>query len=163
MEQDANLTEEAKAQIAEKRAELLAGHDTEAHAAFINLRSKVQKLLDAAGVPETSVPRDTVASVIGRLRRLALEMTEFKIAERLAGLKIEKTSSGYALARFPDCYGHKCTIGDSELTADRFIWLGPENTSGDGSETRMLLTQDRVAALLPALHRFVKTGSIAEA
>lgn len=93
-------------------------------------------------------------------------------------MEIEHTARGFALGEFKDRNGEKCSIQDSSLATEAAIWLGTDEanpllfTPNIGWKpvefppetlfnTRMHLTQKQVAEiLLPALHRFVKTGSI---
>lgn len=93
-------------------------------------------------------------------------------------MKIEYTARGFALGEFADRNGEKCSIQNSSLAIEAAIWLGTDEANpqvlipGKGwthvefpehtlFNTRMHLTQKQVAEdLLPALHRFVRTGSI---
>jgi len=83
---------------------------------------------------------------------------------------------GFELGEFVDEYGIKCSIQKSSLATDDCIWLGvddPQPQQGPPwkpyrlpanvvMHTRMHLTRDQVAALLPLLHRFVQTGELYE-
>lgn len=71
-------------------------------------------------------------------------------------LKIEVAGQGFARAEFSDRYEIPCSIQDRQLDSGDCMWLGVAPYS------RMLLTQDMAAALLPLMQRFVETGSIAE-
>lgn len=85
------------------------------------------------------------------------------VAKKHSSLKIEPTQRGFAYAEFTDRYGVKCSIQDSSLATESAIWLGV-HFAGVGYRdvsSRMHLTQDMVAELLPLLKRFVRTGSIA--
>jgi len=103
---------------------------------------------------------------------------------------MEKTTTnrGFDLGKFTDRYGVKCSIQKSSLATEDAIWLGvddpepkimasqaahhgiqTEETSGWVPypipkdvllKTRMHLTQDQVAELLPMLQKFVETGEI---
>lgn len=103
--------------------------------------------------------------------------------------KIEHTSRGFALLKFRDRYGIECSIQKSSLATEDAIWFGPNDADpkimaahaaahgidpGDGTgwvpfpmprdvllTTRMHLTRDDVAALLPLLQNFVETGELA--
>lgn len=98
------------------------------------------------------------------------------------------TQRGFGLIEFTDCYDHKCSLQKSSLATDDAIWLGiddaePQVLHGDARRlgiptdatcgwvpyplpaavsltTRMHLTRDQVAALLPLLQHFVDTGEL---
>ena len=87
------------------------------------------------------------------------------------------TSRGFAFYDFEDRYGAKCSIQESSLATEEAIWLGCDDADpkvlvpGKGwqpvnmpegyiANTRMHLTVDQVAELLPILQRFVNTGKI---
>ncbi len=88
------------------------------------------------------------------------------------------TARGFNLAKFKDGNGEACSIQESSAAERPMIWLGnehanPQHFPGDGTgwhaytlpanvqvNTRMHLTQENVAALLPLLHRFVETGGL---
>lgn len=95
-------------------------------------------------------------------------------------------------AEFEDRYGHKCSIQKSSLAEEDCIWLGlndadPKIMSSDATRmglrgrtfdergwipfkipkkvslnTRMILTQETAAELIPILQRFVETGELYE-
>ena len=99
-----------------------------------------------------------------------------------------KTNRGFAFTGFKDFYGEDCSIQKSSLATEDCIWLGIQDakpqvmaskapmlgvktkeTTGwvtypipdDVSlNTRMHLSRDQVAELLPYLKRFVETGEI---
>ena len=101
-------------------------------------------------------------------------------------MKFETTERGFDLASFIDRYGSQCSIQKSSLASEDAIWLGiddPEpkimasQAKSFGIETtetvgwveypipkevlintRMHLTREMVAELLPILNRFVETG-----
>lgn len=93
-------------------------------------------------------------------------------------LKIEHTCRGFAIARFPDGYGYGCSIQESSAASQPMLWLGVNNPNakifpGDNTgwhdyplpdnvscTTRMHLTQDHAAALIPLLQCFVDTGRL---
>lgn len=77
-------------------------------------------------------------------------------------LKPEKNELGFKIANFVDLYGDKASIQESSLATDNAIWLGlNEGTHHQGEcLARMHLNQEQVAALLPLLERFVKTGHL---
>lgn len=76
-------------------------------------------------------------------------------------LEIKRTGRGFARADFMDRYGSECSIQDSSLANEAAVWLGVQKDFEGNASTRMHLTQDMVAALLPALRRFVQNGSVA--
>lgn len=103
-------------------------------------------------------------------------------------MNIQTTHRGFAVANFIDRYGAKCSIQKSSLATEDAIWLGVDdadpkimasqahahgvNTSETTGwvaypipkevllTTRMHLTRDQVAELLPVLQRFVSTGEL---
>lgn len=103
-------------------------------------------------------------------------------------MKIETTHRGFAVANFLDRYGAKCSIQKSSLATEDAIWLGvddadPKILASQAQEhgvstlettgwvsypipkevlltTRMHLTREQVAELLPVLQRFVSTGEL---
>jgi hypothetical protein len=97
-------------------------------------------------------------------------------------IEITETQRGFAVAEFTDEYGHKCSIQKSSLVEPQCIWLGVDDPNpqilardtpqgGNGwvpfhipkevsLTTRMHLSQEQVAALLPLLQRFVETGEL---
>lgn len=98
-----------------------------------------------------------------------------------AELQIVRNGRGFARAEFTDCYGVECSLQKSSLATDDAVWLGANEIglkhfhAGKGwqdiptphemhdhwsANTRMHLTREQVAALLPLLTRFVETGEI---
>lgn len=103
-------------------------------------------------------------------------------------LKMGATERGFPRGEFKDAYGAPCSIQKSSLATADAIWLGvddadPKVLHGDAKSlgipteatcgwvsypipekvslrTRMHLTREQVAALLPVLQRFVETGEI---
>jgi len=97
-------------------------------------------------------------------------------------MELEKTQRGFALGKFTDHYGHGCSIQKSSLATDDAIWLGLDDASPQimaskldpnltgwlpypipldvNLNTRMHLTREQVAELLPTLQRFVETGEM---
>jgi hypothetical protein len=101
-----------------------------------------------------------------------------------------KTSRGFDIIEFADRYGDICNIQKSSLAGEDAIWFGVEDAcpqimasealaAGVDTEettgwvpypipknvlltTRMHLTRELVAELLPILQRFVDTGEISE-
>lgn len=99
-----------------------------------------------------------------------------------------KTNRGFTLGKFTDRYGAECSIQKSSLATEDAIWLGVDDADPQimavhakevGIETnetcgwvkypipdqvslttRMHLTQNEVAELLPLLQRFVATGEL---
>lgn len=87
---------------------------------------------------------------------------------------------GFLIGTFKDQYGLKCTLQKSSLADQDCIWLGISEVDakifngvgfGHGWQpypipksvqisTRMHLTREMVAELLPALQHFVKTGEL---
>lgn len=93
-------------------------------------------------------------------------------------LAMTKTGRGFALAEFTDANGEACSLQKSSSAMEDKVWLGvnepnPKIMPGDGTgwhpyplpenvqcTTRMHLTREQVAALLPALRHFVATGEL---
>lgn len=103
-------------------------------------------------------------------------------------MKIENTARGFALANFIDRYGAKCSIQKSSLATEDAIWFGVDDadpkilaskaraygvTTSETTgwvpypiptevllTTRMHLTREQVADLLPVLEHFVATGEL---
>jgi len=97
-------------------------------------------------------------------------------------LKQTKTNRGFGLIEFTDKYEAKCTLQKSSLATEDAIWLGVDDANpkimaskvmegGTGwvkyllhpdvmINTRMHLTQEQVADLIPVLQKFVDTGEI---
>jgi hypothetical protein len=98
-------------------------------------------------------------------------------------MDLKETNRGFSIAEFEDYYGHKCSLQRSSLIEPDCIWFGmsepdlqehgwhptytarcrpwslPENVH---AFSRMHLTRDQVAELLPYLQRFVETGELYE-
>jgi hypothetical protein len=92
-------------------------------------------------------------------------------------LHFTETPRGFARAEFTDRDGIRCSIQKSSLATEDCIWLGCNKANprtcvaGKGwtavsmpedyvADTRMHLTRQNVAELLPALHRFVDRGGL---
>lgn len=103
-------------------------------------------------------------------------------------MKTSKTHRGFSISEFKDRYGASCSIQKSSLGTEDAIWFGIDNViprimavdaKRIGIETnevngwidyqipkevllssRMHLTQEMVAELLPTLIRFAKTGEL---
>jgi hypothetical protein len=104
-------------------------------------------------------------------------------------MKIDKTGRGFDIGGFIDRYGAKCSIQKSSLATEDAIWFGVDDpnpqimaydanrlglpTNGETTgwvkyeipkevlvNTRMHLTREQVAELLPTLQKFVETGEI---
>lgn len=103
-------------------------------------------------------------------------------------MKLEKTNRGFALLNFNDRNGEKCSIQKSSLATEDAIWFGVDDASpqimaskarayGVSTSdttgwvpypipdevlltTRMHLTREQVADLLPLLQHFVDTGEL---
>lgn len=98
------------------------------------------------------------------------------------------TPRGFSLIQFTDRYNQACSLQQSSLASEAAIWLGVDDPdpqvmaihaagvgiattettgwvpyplpSAVSITTRMHLTREQVAALLPALHHFVDTGEL---
>lgn len=94
-------------------------------------------------------------------------------------LKVNNTSRGFGRIEFTDLYGVPCSVQESSLATDDAIWLGANEIGlkkfnpGQGwqdvptpdsvANTRMHLSREQVAALLPILTHFVETGDLPSA
>jgi hypothetical protein len=105
-----------------------------------------------------------------------------KDERRSPKMNIAKTARGFDLVEFRDHYGASCSLQKSSLATDDAIWFGVDNADPkilaskvqeDGTgwikylipedvslNTRMHLTREQVAELLPHLQKFVETGEI---
>jgi hypothetical protein len=98
----------------------------------------------------------------------------------------KKTNRGFELGEFKDYYGNECSIQKSSLATEDAIWIGindpdPKVLASKASSfgiatdettgwvefpipddvlinTRMHLSREQVANLIPVLQRFVDTG-----
>ena len=94
------------------------------------------------------------------------------------GLTINKTNRGFERIEFTDRYGVPCSLQQSSLATEDAIWLGCNDASprhlvpGQGwqpvlmpdsyvANTRMHLTREQVAELVPLLQRWLDTGTFA--
>lgn len=105
-------------------------------------------------------------------------------------INLQPMQRGFLKGKFIDSYGAPCSIQESSNAGMRAIWLGvddamPQVLARDAGllgvqtserngwvpfpipsevlmSTRMHLTQEQVAALLPALTHFVETGELPE-
>ena len=90
-------------------------------------------------------------------------------------MEIKKTARGFDWIEFKDYYEVGCSLQKSSLATVDAIWLGCDMANpmvfepGKGwvqvempaiADTRMHLTREQVAELLPYLQRFVETGDI---
>lgn len=97
-------------------------------------------------------------------------------------MKIEKTARGFDYKNFKDSKGVDCSIQLSSIATEEAIWFGcddadpqvfypytenpwrklekPQGAQDWVFNTRMHLTREQVADLLPTLQHFVNTGEI---
>jgi hypothetical protein len=96
--------------------------------------------------------------------------------ERLLMFTTRTTERGFSYIEFYDDYGVGCSLQKSSSADYNKIWLGcndacPKVLSKTGwvsvempdgyiANTRMHLTQEQVAKLIPILEHFVKTGEL---
>jgi hypothetical protein len=71
-------------------------------------------------------------------------------------LNFEKVD-GLLYADFRDIYDRPCVLQSSSLATDNAIWLGIQKRG-----YKMLLNQEHVKALLPALEYFAVNGELPE-
>ena len=93
--------------------------------------------------------------------------------------KMKKTERGFDISEFTDSYGEKCSLQKSSSAMEDMIWLGiddPKLTVFEDENmgkylvtkmpkhfsvsSRMHLTQEQVADLIPHLQHFVETGEL---
>lgn len=103
-------------------------------------------------------------------------------------MEINKTPRGFSVGKFTDFYGHQCSLQKSSLATEDCIWLGiddacPQIMASQAAQfgiktdqktgwiaypipadvhlsTRMHLSREQVAMLLPVMQKFVETGDI---
>lgn len=92
-------------------------------------------------------------------------------------MKQIKTERGFDLVEFEDSNEVECSLQKSSVATDDLVWLGCSTIGlkrfapggwidvdlDDGSyiaNTRIHLSRDQVAELLPILTRFVETGNL---
>lgn len=74
--------------------------------------------------------------------------------------KLEPTKRGFMRGAFTDLYNSKCSIQESSLAGMSAIWLGVDTDFEGRNCTRMHLSRDMAAALIPLLQHFVETGEL---
>jgi len=75
-------------------------------------------------------------------------------------IKLRKTDRGFIVGEFKDRYGFEASIQESSLATEACLWLGQSNCPKCEAPTRMHLTQEMAAALIPLLQHFVETGEL---
>ena len=94
-------------------------------------------------------------------------------------MNLEKNQRGFQNGKFVDSYNNQCSIQKSSSAMEDFIWLGIDNPKltvfKDESmgqylkttlpktwmvDSRMHLSREQVAELLPILQKFVETGEL---
>lgn len=92
-------------------------------------------------------------------------------------MELKTTGRGFALLKFEDSNGVACSLQKSSAATEDKIWLGCDDANpkvcvygkgwvpvempdGYSATTRMHLTREQVAELLPHLQRFVETGEL---
>lgn len=90
---------------------------------------------------------------------------------------IKKTGRGFKFVEFQDTHGTPCNIQKSSSAMEECIWIGADNLDpkelipGQGwtkitseypmvGNNRIHLSREKVAELLPILHRFVDKGDL---
>ena len=68
-------------------------------------------------------------------------------------IELQPTPRGFLRGEFTDRYSELCSIQESSLATEGCIWLGT-------SESRMHLTRELAADLIPLLERFVERGDL---
>lgn len=94
-------------------------------------------------------------------------------------MNLERNQRGFEYGKFKDSYNNECSIQKSSSAMDDFIWLGidkPKLTVFEDEnmgkyiktilpknwivDSRMHLSREQVAKLLPILQKFVDTGEL---
>lgn len=78
-------------------------------------------------------------------------------------IKLYKTQRGFLRGDFTDLYGSKCSIQESSLADISALWLGVHEGSAEyetQNSSRMHISVEMAAALIPLLKKFVKTGGL---
>jgi hypothetical protein len=94
-------------------------------------------------------------------------------------MNIDKNQRGFKGGKFKDSYNNECAIQKSSSAMDDYIWLGidkpkltvfKDENMGEYLETKlpenwrvyskMHLSREQVAELLPILQKFVDTGDL---
>ncbi len=92
-------------------------------------------------------------------------------------MEVKQTSRGFGIIKFDDNNGVHCSLQKSSSALEDKIWLGCDDAEpkvlvpGEGwkpiempgdyiANTRMHLTREQVAELLPHLQRFVASGDL---
>lgn len=101
-----------------------------------------------------------------------------KVRDHQLELKVEKTGRGFRIISFKDDYRVECSLQESSLATEDAIWFGCNKADPQTripgkngwhpiempehyiANTRMHLTRDQVAVLLPYLKAFVETGEL---
>jgi hypothetical protein len=141
-------------------------------------------LKTAAGTVSMSLkPKPRRRVLLWRMRCEELARSAGRKVEMKSTLVDRPTSRGFSRYEFADGNGVMCSLQQSSAAERAMIWLGcnkiglkrfspgkgwedietpDEGPDGIGhvANTRMHLTQEQVAALLPILQRFVDTGEI---
>lgn len=90
---------------------------------------------------------------------------------------LRKTERGFGIIDFIDDYGRECSLQKSSSAEDEKVWLGMDKpelkylVKGEGwkdfqlpegieSFSRMHLTREHVAMLLPYLQKYLETGEL---
>jgi len=76
--------------------------------------------------------------------------------------KFKATSRGFERYEFEDRSKSKCSLQKSSVATEDCIWLGVDQVfdQSNSRPARMHLTQKQVAALLPYLEHFARTGEL---
>jgi hypothetical protein len=106
------------------------------------------------------------------------DFADYQMQRGREAMNVTKTARGFALIDFNDGNGVKCSLQESSAAEREMIWLGCDEPNaksfpGNGTgwhdyplpenvqcTTRMHLTREQVAALLPHLRAFVDRGDL---
>ena len=75
-------------------------------------------------------------------------------------MKKTKTSKGFRLYEFKDCYGGKCSLQMSSREEDPRIWLGLDSYPDQVNIGRMHLNRKTAAKLALKLAAFAESGEL---
>lgn len=80
-------------------------------------------------------------------------------------IELKPTNRGFIRGDFKDRYGAECSIQESSLAEEYCLWLGcnhetVHDKTGQPCGSRMHLTQQMAAGLIPLLSKFVETGRL---
>jgi hypothetical protein len=96
------------------------------------------------------------------LDRLLADLGIELVAPPVELLKFSPTKRGFDRYKFTDRAGSTCSLQKSSVATEDCIWLGVDEVfdHSNARPARMHLSQEQVAALLPDLEHFARTGEL---